>query len=258
MSLLRPDEPAAFEQIAGSAPVVLVCDHAGNRIPDSLHSLGLETELMTRHIAWDIGARGVTLELAALLGASAVLGNYSRLVVDLNRSLDDGSAFPPVSDGELIPGNLSLTPEERERRARAIFDPYHSAIEAVIADKTDGDSVPAVIGIHSFTPLFHATKRPWQVGVLWDRDPRLAIPLLAALRTDPTLAVGDNEPYSGRHPADYSMDHHAERARLAHVSIEIRQDLIGRPAGQSDWSQRLARLLEPILDDPAIYRRLTL
>jgi predicted N-formylglutamate amidohydrolase len=256
MSLLTADEPAAFELIRGARPVILVCDHASNRLPRLLNELGLATELLSRHIAWDIGARAVTVALAEMLDASAVLGCYSRLVVDLNRALTDSSAFPAISDGELIPGNLSLSALERERRARAIYDPYHRTIDDLLAEHSIDGRVPAFIGVHSFTPLFHGTRRPWQVGVLWDRDPRLALPLLAALRAEPGLVVGDNEPYSGRHPADYSMDHHAERTGLAHLSIEIRQDLIEHRAGQAEWSERLARHLQAILAESSIYRTL--
>jgi predicted N-formylglutamate amidohydrolase len=205
------------------------------------------------HIAWDIGAAGVARRLAALFDAHAVIAGYSRLVVDLNRNLKDASAFPEISDGVLVPGNLGLTPEAKILRKTLLYDAYHDAIDAVLDELAAGGRQPALIGVHSFTPRFHGTERPWRIGVLWDQDPRLPIALLAGLRRAGGVVVGDNEPYSGRHRADYSIDHHAERRRLAHVGIEIRQDLIADHAGQERWAERLACALERALADDRVY-----
>jgi predicted N-formylglutamate amidohydrolase len=233
---------------------VIVCDHASNRIPRALGTLGLAAADLEDHIAWDLGAGGVARRLAAWFRASAVIAAYSRLVFDLNRAPRDATACPPLSDGRLIPGNLGLTPAVKARRRRALFDPYHAAIEAAIAAATTGERVPACLGIHSFTPRFHGTRRPWHVGVLWDADPRIALPLMARLRAA-GFVVGDNEPYSGRHPADYSIDTHAEARGLAHAGIEIRQDLIADAPGQERCARILGDALAPILADRALYRR---
>jgi predicted N-formylglutamate amidohydrolase len=197
----------------------------------------------------------VARRLATRLGASAVLGRYSRLVMDLNRDLEDATAFPAISDGVLIPANIGLGVEARAERARALFKPYHEAVRRVIHAKITADRQPVFIAVHSFTPHLHRVSRPWHVGVLWDRDPRLALPLMRALRTRGDLVVGDNEPYSGRHPADYTVDHHAEPLGLAHAGIEIRQDLIGEENGQAQWADRLAEALETVLEDERLYRR---
>jgi predicted N-formylglutamate amidohydrolase len=219
------------------------------RIPAVLGTLGVPDLFRDAHIAWDIGAGAVTRLLQQRFGADAVLANYSRLVVDLNRRPGDFTVIPPISDGVLIPGNLGLSQAERDARGAALHAPYHAAIEALIERRLAQGRRPVFLGIHSFTPRFHGTERPWHAGVLWDSDPRIAVPLLAHLRAEPGLVIGDNEPYSGRHTADYSIDTHAEARGLAHAGIEIRQDLIADPAGQAAWARRLGDALEKKVSD---------
>lgn len=257
-SLLAPDEAAPFELIEsdGQRPLLLVCDHASNLVPASLTSLGLPSASLEQHIAWDIGAGSVTRLLSERLRAHAILGGYSRLVMDLNRDLDDPTAFPRISDGVLVPGNLGLTVEARAERARTLFKPYHEAIRRVLQQQTTDALAPVMISIHSFTPRHYGILRPWQVGVLWDKDTRLAPELMATLRESGDLVVGDNQPYSGRHPADYTVDHHAEALGLAYAAIEIRQDLISDGTGQQQWAGRLAKVLEVVLQDQRLFRRL--
>jgi predicted N-formylglutamate amidohydrolase len=184
-----------------------------------------------------------------------VLASYSRLVIDLNRRPGDATVIPPISDGVLIPGNLGLTQAARDARGQAFHAPYHEAIDAQIGRRSGNGRLPVFIGVHSFTPRFHRTPRPWHAGVLWDRDPRIAVPLLERLRR--AFVIGDNEPYSGRHTADYSIDRHAETRGMAHVGIEIRQDLIEDEAGQERWAGILGDALEAILADDAIFAPLT-
>jgi len=247
--------PYVTLEVASPRPIVLACDHASNRVPRALDSLGLTPEHLEQHIAWDIGAGAVTRLLSKRLNANAVLGNYSRLVIDLNRDLDDPTAFPPISDGVLVPRNLGLTPEQRAQRARALFKPYHEALGRVTRALTGDSRLPVFVSIHSFTPKLYGVRRPWHIGILWDKDPRLALPLLAALRRHGEVVVGDNEPYSGRHPADFTVDHHAEPLGLAHVGIEIRQDLINDVAGQRRWADMLGEALESVLTEPGLYGR---
>lgn len=254
--LLGPRDPAPYEVFVGGRrwPALIVCDHASAAVPEALGDLGLTRAQLLRHIGWDIGAAGVARGLATRLGLPAVLGGYSRLVVDCNRRLDDPTSMLPSSDGDLVPGNRTITPSDRRRRALEIFEPYHAAIERELAVGLREAEAPALIAVHSFTPRFGGVDRPWHCGILWDRDPRLAVPLLEGLAAEPGLHVGDNEPYSGRHPADYTIDTHAEGRGWPHVCLEIRQDLIGDEPGQRQWAERLARLLEPLLADRALYR----
>jgi predicted N-formylglutamate amidohydrolase len=184
-----------------------------------------------------------------------VLAGYSRLVADLNRSLEDPTVFPEESDGIPIPGNQAMSREERARRIHAIYTPYRATIDKMLHRFRERDVVPAFISIHSFTPQMAGRQRPWHIGLLWDKDPRIPVPLLRNLRARPEgFNVGDNEPYSGKHPADYTIDHHAEAAGLPHVSIEIRQDLVNTEQGAERWATILDEALRDILADPNLYR----
>ena len=186
-----------------------------------------------------------------------MVANYSRLVIDLNRRPKDLTVIPPISDGILIPGNLSLPQADRDARGYTFHAPYHQAIEELIARRSANGACPVFFGIHSFTPSFHGTPRPWHAGVLWDRDPRIALPLLRALRTHTEFFIGDNEPYSGRHTADYTIDTHAESRGMAHVGIEIRQDLIADAAGEERWATILGDALASVLADDSVYAPLS-
>ena len=257
--LIGANEPAAFEVIRAGTDrrLIIACDHASKRIPRSLGTLGLADRYLDDHIAWDIGAAEVARTLCRRLGCVAMLGNYSRLVIDLNRHLDDATAMPEISDGILIPGNMSLSGIQRAQRIRELYEPYHEAMHREVQLLTSEHCAPVMINIHSFTPQQHGLYRPWDVGVLWDTDARLALPLMARLRSSGVIRVGDNEPYSGRHPADFTIDHHAESLGLACAGVEIRQDLVADPDGQAAWADRLARALEPVLADEKLYRRAT-
>lgn len=236
--LLAGDEPPPFEiaNSGGAAPLVLVCDHASNRVPRALHHLGLGPAPLREHIAWDIGAADVARRLARRFDAPLALTNYSRLVIDCNRALADPTSIPGESDGIAVPGNRGLSQGERLQRAEALFNPYQGAVARLIAQKAERGPAPAVISIHSFTPVFQRTRRPWHVGVLWNEDRRLAIPLMRALGRDADIAVGDNEPYSARDGIGYTIAVHAESAGLPHVALEIRQDLIATAAGAGHWA----------------------
>jgi predicted N-formylglutamate amidohydrolase len=138
-------------------------------------------------------------------------------------------------------------------RAAALYRPYHAAVRGLIAAKTAPGRAPVFVAIHSFTPRQHGVVRPWHIGVLWDKDPRLPLALLERLRARRDIVVADNEPYSGRHPADYTIDHHAEPLGLAHASVEIRQDLIRDDVGQARWAERLGDVLAGVLEVPELY-----
>jgi len=254
-ALLTGADPAAVElQVVDGSPVILTCDHASNRVPRALAKLGLSDDTLARHVGWDIGAAVVTRRLATALGASAVLAGYSRLVIDCNRDPDDPSSIPAASDDVVVPGNRDLTDEACVARHAAVFEPYHAAIARLIDAVLARRAVPALISIHSFTPALGGQARPWHVGILWDGDGRIPAPLLAALRGDAALVVGDNEPYSARQPAGYTVRHHALARGLPHVAIEIRQDEIADAAGAAAWADRLAAALQPILTDDRLYR----
>ena len=242
--LLQPDDPAPVELVnpRGAAAILLVCDHAGQLVPRALGGLGISRSELDRHIGWDIGAGAVTRALAAALDAAAILQLYSRLVIDCNRRPGHATSVAPVSDGTVIPGNAGTPPAWLHAREAEIFDPYQHAIAAELTRRLEQGRPPAVVAIHSFTPVMAGVARVWQAGVLHNHDPRLALEVAGLLRQD-GLIVGDNEPYALSDDSDYTIPVHAERHGLLNLELEIRQDLIATETGQAEWAARLARVL---------------
>lgn len=231
-AFLSPEEPGPYRVLNPLAdnPVILVCDHASHRFPMALGDMGLDPFARRCHLAVDIGAGPVTERLAATLGVTAVVQNYSRLVVDCNRELMDPGAFLEYGDGILVPGNRNLHQDDKNLRANALYWPYHAAIEEQVARLRKIGTAPVFISIHSFTPVLNGEFREWQMGILWDEDEITRQVFLDGLRAA-GYHVGDNQPYSGKAPQDFTIDHHAEAPGLPHVGIEIRQDLIDDEAG---------------------------
>jgi predicted N-formylglutamate amidohydrolase len=232
----------AFERIAGSGRLLLLCDHAANALPPG--GLGLDPALLSTHIAHDIGAAAVTRTLAAAWGAPALLGAWSRLLIDLNRGADDPTLVMKLSDGSIIPGNRDAGPDEVARRIAAYHAPYHAAIAREL-DRIGKDAV--ILSLHSFTPSWKNVPRRWDVGVLYDQDTRFAVPLMRRL-AQAGFTVGDNEPYTGALEGD-TLNQHGTKRRLPHVLLEMRQDLIGDPARAQDFALRLKPLLDAALAD---------
>ncbi len=235
-------EPFEHLRVAPSA-LLFVCDHASNALPETYGSLGLDAGAADTHIAYDIGAAAVTRALAESFQAPAILARWSRLLIDLNRGADDPTLVMKLSDGRIVPGNRDVGEEERQNRIRRYYRPYHDAIEREIALARAAGITPVLVSMHSFTPVWKGTRRPWDVGVLWDRDGRLAKPLLAALARA-GFVTGDNEPYSGELEGDCMFQHGTQNG-LPHVLIEIRQDLIATEM----MARAFAGRLKPILDE---------
>jgi predicted N-formylglutamate amidohydrolase len=251
-SLLSPDEPGPFRIInpLSETPILLVCDHASCRIPKSLGDMGLDPFARRCHLAIDIGAGPLTETLAASLGVTAVMQNYSRLVVDCNRQLMDPSAFLEYGDGIIVPGNRNLHQQDKDLRASALYWPYHVAIGEQIARLRKTGRLPAMISIHSFTPVLNGESREWQMGVLWDKDDQTRRIFVEGLRAA-GYEVGDNEPYSGKAPQDFTIDHHAEEIGLPHVGIEIRQDLIDDDEGVAEIAEVMHQVIASIPEKQA-------
>ena len=251
----EPD-PAAFspvETVAGplDAGVLLICDHAANALPPGYGTLGLDPEALERHIAYDIGAAALTRALANLLGAPAVLSTFSRLLIDPNRGADDPTLVMRFSDGAVVPGNARADAAEIALRRERFWAPYRETVAATVEAMLASGEPPALVSIHSFTPVWRGEARRWKIGVLWDLDDRIPAPLLAALAGEADLhahGVGDNEPYDGGLAGD-TIDAVATARGLANVLIEVRQDLIAETAGVEAWAERLGRLLKRILAD---------
>ncbi|GAB3594154.1 N-formylglutamate amidohydrolase [Acetobacter peroxydans] len=223
-------------------PFLLVSDHAGQAIPDTLGDLGVSAEERARHIGWDIGIDGVGQGLAEALPALLIEQVFSRLVIDCNRAPGHPTSIVRESDGTAVPGNQSLCAQQSSWREQAILHPYHERIRAELDARQARGQVTCLIALHSFTPVMRGYVRPWQAGILHNRDSRLAHIMLDLLRGE-GLCVGDNEPYALTDTSDYTVPEHAERRGLPYIEIEIRQDLITSVAGQEEWVARLARLL---------------
>ena len=239
------------ETIAGplDAGVLIVCDHASNAIPPGYGALGLSRTALERHIAYDIGAADLTRALAAWLRAPAVLSTFSRLLIDPNRGADDPTLVMRFSDGAIVPGNARIDAAEIGDRRERFWAPYRRKIESAVEAMLVTGEPPALVSIHTFTPVWRGAARRWKVGVLWDKDNRIAKPLIEALHAEPDLhahGVGDNEPYDGGLAGD-TIDAIATARGLGNALIEIRQDLVAAPAAAAAWAERLSRLLEPIL-----------
>ena len=243
-TLLGPGDPAPFRVIEGRAgsEFLLTADHAGRIIPRALADLGLGASDLERHIAWDIGIGGVSERLAPQLGAFMIAQTYSRLVIDCNRPLESPSSIASESEHTRILANEGLSEAERQARATEIFLPYHQRIEAELERRERAGEAVVLITMHSFTPCYKGVERPWLCGVLYNRDPRLALALLTLLRAD-GLVVGDNQPYFVSDDSDYGIPRYGEQRGHLHVELEIRQDLITLPEQQAEWAERLGRLL---------------
>jgi predicted N-formylglutamate amidohydrolase len=245
--LLSADEPGPFRVLNPLAelPILLVCDHASCQFPKSLGDMGLDPFARRCHLAVDIGAGPLTQRLAASLDVTAVLAQYSRLVMDCNRQLMDPSAFLQFGDGILVPGNRNLHQDEKDLRAKMIYWPYHEAVDEQVQRLRSAGPAPSFIAVHSFTPVMNGEARPWEMGVLWDTDTRLRDIFLEDFSAAGYL-VGDNEPYSGKAPQDFTIDHHAEEIGLPHIGIEIRQDLIDDDEGVDEIAAVMHRIIDSI------------
>ncbi len=234
----------SFEIIEGpaSSRYIIVCDHASNAIPPEYGNLGLDPVQLQRHIAYDIGAEALVRGLAREMRAPAVLSRFSRLLIDPNRGDDDPTLVMKLSDGAIVPGNAKVDDAEIARRIARFSAPYHAAIDRMIDRALAAGVKPILFSVHSFTPLFHDGPRPWHCAVLWEKDDRLARPLLEALHAEPGIVTGENEPYVGALPGD-SMTRHGFDRGLPHAIVEVRQDLLEDDAEISAWVRRFSRIL---------------
>ncbi len=242
-----------FVQIEGEGRPgawVVTCDHAGRLVPPSVGGgdIGLPAQDMARHISHDIGAAGVATGLAKALDSPVILNHVSRLVIDANRGEADPTLLMRLYDATIIPANRHADAAEIERRLEAYHRPYHRAL-ARLAGARAGT---ALLAVHSFTPQLRGRPpRPWQLGLLYAADARLALALAAELRADvgflewiqtisgTPLSLGMNQPYDGYLPGD-AIDRHATGPGRQNVLLEIRQDLVSTSALETEWAERLA------------------
>jgi predicted N-formylglutamate amidohydrolase len=245
-ALLAADEPAAFQEsrIEGGSDFIIVVDHASARIPRRLANLGLPAHELQRHIAWDIGALGVARRVAQAIDTPLVASNYSRLVIDCNRDPRVASSIPRISELCEIPGNIGLSTAQIAARQVEIFEPYHRRIRALLDGRQARGRRAILVAQHTMTDIYKGERRRMHAAVLYNRDRRFAGLVLEMLRREPDLIIADNEPYFVSDETDYTIPQHAETRGLLHVEIEIRQDLVTDEAGQAEWAERIARVLQ--------------
>lgn len=241
--LIAADEPHPLECLNadGGSPFLVICEHAGRLIPRSLGTLGLPQPELTRHIAWDIGARDIAVALAETLDAALYMQRYSRLVCDCNRRPDVPGFAPELSELTTIPGNANLSPAQRQARQQAIWSPFHDAVALALDARAAAGRPTFLVTIHSFTPVFKGVSRPWQVGVLYNRDRHFAPAALDYLRQHSGYTVGDNQPYAITDEGDYTIPVHGEQRAIPCVEFEIRNDLTAGADAIRHWSGLLAQ-----------------
>lgn len=227
----------------GRGRIVLACDHASNFVPTIYGTLGLPAGDLTRHIAWDPGAYPVAMAMARALDAPLVATGISRLVIDCNRPFDAVDLIPKVSETTRIPGNEVIGDDERARRIALSHAPFHGAIETLLARREKAGMETWLVSVHSFTPVYKGSHRPWEIGIIHDEDVRIAAPLIGALERDLALTVGVNQPYSPADRVYYTLERHARARNLPCAMIEIRNDQIADESGQRRWADRLGTIL---------------
>ena len=245
MLSLRDPAPVETVNARGRSPFVLCCEHAGRAIPERLGDLGVDTADMARHIAWDVGAEGLSRRLSVLLDAPLVLQRYSRLVVDCNRPFAAPDCFAAVSDCTPVPGNQRLAERERRQRFEEIHQPFHRALAGLLDRRAEQEAASILVAVHSFTPrLAGGAERPWHAGALSNRDGRFAVHFLDAFRTgNPGMNVAHNQPYLVDDLTDYTIPVHGEGRGIPHLLLELRNDLIDDDEGQRRWAQQVAEAL---------------
>ncbi|MGF1462865.1 MAG: N-formylglutamate amidohydrolase [Maricaulaceae bacterium] len=244
--MTRPAARAAGPQ--ARSPFFFFCDHASNHMPEAFDGLGLSDAERGMHIAYDIGAEALTEVLCDRFDARGVYSTFSRLIVDPNRGLERPDLIPEISGGIVVPGNQNLSADARQARIDQFWKPYHAALADEIAAHDDARPRDAVIvSVHSFTPQLLDEARPWQVAVLWNNDEASARRVIDHL-IEARLEVGDNVPYSGRETYNHSIDAHVGPRELAHVTFEVRQDLLTTPAGIDRMADLLSRSLRDLIE----------
>jgi predicted N-formylglutamate amidohydrolase len=243
-----------FEILDGerNGPLIIVCDHASNAVPEAVGDLGVSAADMQRHIAWDIGAAPIARFLAHAFSSTAVLCGTSRLVIDCNRHLSDPTLIPEVSDGTVIPGNRNLSRNARQLRIDDYFTPYHDACHEVVTRKLAQGKRPLFVSVHSMTEKLAGIDRPWQISLSSNDNRRATDPVLKALKSMRGIVMGDNQPYNMVAEEDYTTPIHALNRGLDYVQVEFRQDCVATPEGQKRFAGVFAQALKAALEELSI------
>ena len=248
---LADGKPVTVENEKGRSPVLLVCEHASRKLPASLGTLGLSTGALDAHIAWDPGALAVARRMSGLLDATLIFQNFSRLAYDCNRPPEAVDAMPEVSEIFEIPGNRGISSAERQARVDEIYRPFRETLARTIKARADGGRDTVIVTVHSFTPVYKGVNRRVEVGILHDRDTRLADQMLASAGESRQFAMGRNQPYGPEDGVTHTLKEHGLANGLMNVMIEVRNDLIKDETGQGVMAGFLAGLISESLTVPA-------
>ena len=245
----RDGAPVAIERADATSEIVLICEHASRHVPENLGDMGLDAEALVSHIAWDPGALAVSQLLSSALDATLIHQRFTRLAYDCNRPPEAADAIPEISEIYQIPANRGLDPTARAERAKALYEPFHAAIDDLLSARRDAGRMPVIVTIHSFTPVYRGVRRDVEIGILHDTDTRLADCMLA--RPAGGYDVRRNEPYAPVDGVTHTLCRHGLKRGLLNVMVEIRNDLIADPTGQAQAAGYIAGLLEACLGEAA-------
>lgn len=236
------NKPFEIHGVPKESGILIVVDHASNIIPNG-EDLGISTDLMNDHIAYDIGTTEIARSMSENTDYLAFLGGYSRLVVDLNRYPDEQNVIPKESDSVAIPGN-NISEKQRVDRLEKYFHPYHDRLTKLI----DELKPRLLLSLHSFTPTLRSDAnidRFWDIGILYNEYELASKLALQHLETE-ELIVGDQLPYSGK-DLNATMNRQAEAIGQPYFGVEVRQDLIAFEAGQRKFAEILQRTCNKVL-----------
>jgi predicted N-formylglutamate amidohydrolase len=236
------EEAVVVDNRDGAGPFVIVCDHASNFIPREFDSLGLASSELSRHIAFDPGALGVSKQMSSRMDAPLVRSTASRLLIDCNRPLDAPDLITTVSEVTRIPGNADLNEEQRQERIGRFYTPFHEAIQSVAMPRLKSGMQPGFIAVHSFNPTYRGVARPWEIGLIFDEGSDWALAMAEMLRAEFGFNVGLNEPYSPQDRVYHTLSLHARSQGLPAVMIEVRNDEISTEIQQIQWGELLSRV----------------
>ena len=243
--------PVTIENAKGRSALLIVCEHASRKLPASLGTLGLSAEALDAHIAWDPGALAVARRMSSLLDATLIFQNFSRLAYDCNRPPEAADAMPEVSEIFEIPGNRGMSSAERQARVDEIYRPFQQALAQTIKERSDAGGDTVIVTVHSFTPVYKGVSRQVEVGILHDRDMRMADQMLAFAGQEQRFIMGRNQPYGPEDGVTHTLNEHGLANGLMNVMIEVRNDLIRDETGQGVMAGFLAGLISESLTVPA-------
>jgi len=227
--------------------LLLTCEHASNHLPTKSHAdwawgqSELEAGIPEQHWGIDIGAYDFCMELLKSLSdrnaeiansskcngqgcLSAITAEFSRLLLDCNRPIGSDTMFRDKCDGVTVELNKNITEEEKERRIKTLYEPYHNAI----AEQVEKKKPKLVFSVHSFNPEYEGEKREMEVGILFDESGEKLGSLITKSMREDGIRAEENEPWSGKKGFIFAVDKATRDTKGSSIPlmIEVRNDLL--------------------------------